>query len=446
MEDPFDKQFEIMTDPHRFRVVDCGRRWGKTNLAMKEAWNMMFQRYQKTGERQRGWVVAPTIPLVRESWLTAEILLKDYIVNKKENPIMTMNFGDVGFLEFKSADRDDEGLKGAGLDCCVIDEAALVSRKAWEYGLRPCLSDKIGKAIFISTPRGRNWFYEMYLRGQDSDDTEVMSWKYPTDTNPYFPDSEWISIQARTPEMILKQEYMADFLEDEGSVFHNLESCFRGELEGHNIEGESYTIGVDLAKTEDFTVITVMRNSDCQLVNIHRSKDRDWSLQKKFIKSIHKIYVQSIVHVDATGLGSPIEEDLRKSGVVVRPYKFTNQSKIALVEQLVVAIEQGLIGIPKVPQTDFLIEELKAFTYERTPMGNIRYNAPEGLHDDGVISLGLAVKGMAHALYRNAVNKQGGPPRNSPAWLERQARDQEIRQNNQLPRRYRKQIAELSLS
>ena len=319
-----------------------------------------------------------------------------------------------------------------------MDEAALVSRRAWEYGLRPCLSDKIGRAIFISTPRGRNWFYEMWLKGQ-SNDAEIKSWKHSTDTNPYFPEEEWTSIKARTPEMILKQEYLADFLEDEGSVFHNLGSCERGELET-NVEGERYTMGVDLAKTEDFTCVTVMRNSNCQLVNIYKSKDRDWSLQKKMIKSIHKVYANSIVHVDATGLGSPIEEDLRKSGVNVRPYKFTNQSKVALVEQLIVAIEQGLIGIPKCHQTEFLIEELKAFTYERTSMGNIRYHAPEGLHDDGVISLGLAVKGMSHEFYRRAQAKSSHLPENSPARLLEDAIQDDLRKLKAIPRRLRKHV------
>lgn len=407
-------------------------------MAMRASFMMLVERWKSSGRKQRGWIVAPTFPLVREDWLNAELILKDAITSKKET-VMKMVFEPFGFLEFKSAERDDEGLRGAGLDFCVVDEASRVSRKAWEQGLRPALTDKLGKCIFISTPKGRNWFYELWLQGQQ-EDPEIKSWRFATDTNPYFPQEEWTSLKERTPEMILKQEYLADFLEDEGSVFHNLEGCFRGSIES-NVEGERYTIGVDLAKTEDFTVITVMRNSTCQLVNIHRSKDRDWSLQKKFIKSIHKVYPNSIVHVDATGLGSPIEEDLRKSGVNIRPYKFTNQSKVALVEQLIVAIEQNLVGIPQIPQTEFLIDELKSFTYERIgTAGNIRYTAPEGLHDDGVISLGLALKGMSHALYKRVQEKQSYLPENSPARLLEDAIQDDLRKFRSLPRRLRKHV------
>ena len=398
----YNLQEEIESDPHRFRVVACGRRWGKTFMAMREAFEMLVRRYSKSGRRQRGWIVAPTFPLVREDWLTAETLLSDAITNKKQTE-MKMSFGGIGFLEFKSAERDDEGLRGAGLDCCVIDEASRVSKKSWEYGIRPSLADKMGRAIFISTPKGRNWFYDMFLKGQEEND-EVKSWQHPTYTNPYFPQEEWVKLAENTPDMILRQEYMADFLEDEATVFKNVNTCLRGTLE-EPVVGETYTVGVDLGKAEDFTVITIIRNSTRQVVAIYRMRQIDWSLQKKQIIAMTEKY-PSVSWIDSTGLGDPIEEDLRVSGVSTKDYKFTNASKQELVEQLVVAIEQGLIGIPDCPQTKFLIDELKSFAYEVLASGRLRYSAPEGLHDDGVISLGLAVRGIAHLLHNKPKVKE----------------------------------------
>jgi hypothetical protein len=70
-------------------------------------------------------------------------------------------------IEFKSADRFDN-LRGARVDFLVVDEAAMVDREAWEPTLRPMLSDTQGRAMFISTPRWHNWFYELFIRGQDS--------------------------------------------------------------------------------------------------------------------------------------------------------------------------------------------------------------------------------------------------------------------------------------
>ena len=401
---PHALQLPIEEDPHRFRVVACGRRWGKTFMCMREAFNMLVRGYIKTNVKQRGWVVAPTFPLVREDWMLAEVILKDAITDKKQTD-MRMDFGPIGFLEFKSAEREDEGLRGAGLNCAVLDEASRITRKSWEQGIRPALADKLGRCIFISTPKGRNWFYELYQRGQKLN-TEIKSWKHPTFSNPYFPESEWQTIVDTTPEMIRKQEYEADFLEDEASVFKNIHTCFRGELEQPK-DREFYTIGVDLGKSEDFTVITVIKNSSRQVVHLQRFNKIDWSLQKKQILATFFRYTPSVVWIDSTGLGDPIEEDLRHNGVITRDYKFNNSSKQELVEQLVVAIEQGLIGIPDVPELKVLIEELKAYTYEVLPSGRMRYNAPEGLHDDCVISLGLAVIGISHLLHnRPAIKKE----------------------------------------
>lgn len=397
---PFKLQEEIENDEHRFRVVSCGRRWGKSLMAMREAFNMLVKKYLLIRQQIRGWIVAPTFPLVREDWLISESLLKDAITNKKQTE-MKMEFKPFGFIEFKSAERDDEGLRGAGLDFAVIDEASRVSRKAWEYGIRPALSDKLGRALFISTPKGRNWFYELYLQGKKQKEfSEVISWQYPTYTNPFFPMSEWDTIKRTTPEMILKQEYLAEFLEDEASVFKNIYKCLRGLLEDYQ-KNQYYTIGIDLGKANDWTVITVIKNSNAQLVDLCRMREIDWSLQKKQIIAISHKYKNSVVYIDSTGLGDPIEEDLRKSGVNTKAYKFTNETKQELIEQLVVAIEQGLIGIPNCIETQFLIDELKAFSYEVLPSGRIRYEAPEGLHDDGVISLGLAVRGIWHLLYKD---------------------------------------------
>ena len=442
--EPHKLQKQILLDNHRFRVLSCGRRWGKSICAMRGIFEMIYEGWVRTKEKQRGWVVAPTFPLVREDWMLAETILSDAITNKHLTE-MKMDLEPFGFIEFKSAEREDEGLRGAGLNCCVVDEASRVSRKSWEMGLRPALSDKLGKAIFISTPKGRNWFYEIWVKGQSPND-EIKSWQHPTFTNPFFPMPEWETILTTTPEMILRQEYYADFLEDDATVFKNLSKCLRGALAIGDAK-ERYSIGIDLGKSEDFTVITVMRESDAQLVHIFRINKVDWSLQKQQIKMICNTYKNALVHVDSTGLGDPIEEDLRNSGINTRGFKFSNTSKQALIERLIVTIEQGLIGIPDVRETKFLIEELKAFTYEILPSGKMRYTAPEGLHDDGVMSLALALSGMSYALYRKEQERKTNLPKNSPAELERRWLENMQKRNEHLPRRLRQNVESvLSLS
>ena len=96
--------------------------------------------------------------------------------------------------------------------------------------------------------------------------------------------------------------------------------------------------------------------------------------------------------LDSTGVGDPIYDDLRRAGIKIRGYKFTGESKRVLIENLSITWDEGRYTIPE--EASPLINELKAFTYEISRTGNVRYSAPEGLHDDCVISLALAAWGQ----------------------------------------------------
>ena len=393
-------QREFHFDAHRFRVLDCGRRWGKSLCGMVEAYRMLVQSQGAKSGHGRVWVVAPTFDLVQENWRLGEEWLRN-LIGRKRLTDMAFDFPGLGEIELKSADAGDERLRGAGLDAAVLDEASRIPETAWTYGVRPALADREGRAVFISTPKGRNWFFRLFQQGQLAGSWK--SWKWPSHARPNFPQAEWLEIERTTPELILKQEYLAEFLEDEGVVFQGLSRCLRGELSLAR-EGCDYVLGVDLARAEDFTVIVVLDRCHHKLVAIERLRELDWSIQRKLIQMMAMKYSPAgntcRILVDSSGVGDPIEEDLRKAGLSVRGFKFTNQSKQNLVEELMVAIEQGLIGIPNVPDTAFLLDELRAFTYEQLPSGRIRYSAPSGLHDDGVIALGLALYEMRGELNR----------------------------------------------
>ncbi len=151
------------------------------------------------------------------------------------------------------------------------------------------------------------------------------------------------------------------------------------------MKGESFHIGVDLAKYMDFTVITVLdRKGD--LVYFDRFNKIDWNLQKERIRFISKKYPGKIV-LDSTGVGDPIYDELRKDGLNVEGYRFTSPSKEQLINNLSMVIEQELVHLDDIPE---LINELEIFEYQITPSRNLKMSAPEGYHDDCVISLALA--------------------------------------------------------
>jgi len=111
-----------------------------------------------------------------------------------------------GTVQVRSAD-DPQSLRGEGLDFCVLDECAFMREEAWAEALRPALSDRQGGAMFISTPKGRNWFWRLYQRGQDEHETDWASWQRPTSENPYIAASEIADARHDLPERIFAQEY-----------------------------------------------------------------------------------------------------------------------------------------------------------------------------------------------------------------------------------------------
>jgi len=378
---PHVAQQELHSSPARFRTACCGRRWGKTlaclNETLKTAWE---------NPSAICWWVAPTYA---QSMIAYRMLSKCVEVIeenlKSERRIVLINGAEI---VFKSADNPDS-LRGEGLNILVIDEAGMIAREAWEEALRPALSDKKGRALFISSPRGRNWFYELFLRGKDKDSPEYESFSFPTASNPFIDPADIEEARRSLPERVFRQEYLAEFIDDAGAVFQNIKQCVGPVPQNPR---EPYSIGVDLAKYVDFTVVTVM-DAQKHVIDIQRWNESSYPLQKEKIRHVCLKYKDARIIVDQTGIGDPIVDDLRNSGLSIEGLKFTNESKQSLIETLILTFEKQTITIPDYKP---LIHELEAFSYEMTKTGLIRYNAPSGYHDDCVISLALALKGQTN--------------------------------------------------
>lgn len=405
---PHPSQLIFHSDPHRFRILCCGRRWGKTKSGIFELWYLL----QRSKERfPIGWVVAPNYPLIVVDWDEALDTIGQFVLNRnsQEHWIeVSLGLGRTAKVEFKSAEKEDQGLRGRGLSALLVDEASMVSQKSWEYGLRPALADKRGSGIFISTPKARNFFYDLYMVGQETSSTydpDWKSWTFPSNTNPYFPEDEWEKLKLITPEMVWKQEYMAEFLMESGEVFHSLHDlpqCFLTPREA----GRTYVIAVDLARTVDWTVILVMDDLG-RVVHCVRTKELRWGLQVRMIQSVHEMYKPARIVLDSSGVGDVVEDSVRRAGMSPEGVKTgTAQTKTELIEGLQIAIEHRNISIPAALQ--WLWDELRQYSYKELDSGHIRYEAPSGKHDDGVIALSLAVHALRGHLGRAHQEKK--PP------------------------------------
>lgn len=381
---PRPSQKEIFDSAARFLTVDAGRRWGKTLTGLN--W-LLSGACDKAGE---SWWVAPIYSQGKMAFRTlvgaarkgnAEGAFKS--VSQSELRVELINGA---AITFKSADNPDN-LRGEGLARVVVDEAARVSRDVWEEVLRPAVSDTGGKVLFISTPKGKNWFYELWTRGFDTAHPDYKSWQFPTSDNPKVPADDIEQAQASLPVDVFKQEYLAEFLDNNAGVFRNVRSCL---LQGQSantppVEGKTYKAGLDLARLTDFTVLTILDDTGRQVYH-DRFNLLDWAVQRQRVESVCRQYRAPLL-LDSTGVGDPIYEDFRRAGLVVDGYKFTSESKKRLVESLMLSFEKERLRILDIPvQTN----ELDIFEYEIGPSGNVRYAAPDGYHDDCVIGLALA--------------------------------------------------------
>lgn len=198
-------------------------------------------------------------------------------------------------------------------------------------------------------------------------------------------------IEKRTPKNIFEQEYLAKFTDSAGGAFFGLEGCEDSyKLPVEFDSKKTYICGVDLARKNDFTVITIIDN-DGRVVYMDRCRDVSFEQQKSRINYAINLYAKCPVYIDATGMGSSVFEALRNSGMRIEGINLDYKTKAEIIQHLGFQIEtQSVIY----PIGSIVLEELQNYQFTRSPTGLIKYEAASGFHDDCVIALALAVWGQ----------------------------------------------------
>ena len=368
---PHEGQRNVLESKARFRVLMCGRRWGKS---------LISKQYVIT-ESLAGNVNAYITP----TYSLAKVFF-DEIAKLIPNEVATANKSDLVFkfvtggeIRFFTGERLDN-LRGLKFHNVIIDEACYIPHleDAWNNAIRPTLTDFQGRALFISTPRGKDFFYRLYLRNGDKD---FQSFKYTTYDNPFINNQEIDDAKASLPSAVFEQEYLANPMENAANPFGM--DFIRANIQTLS-QNNAICYGIDVAKSYDYTVIIGLdaHGSVCH----YERFQADWNATKEKIKLLDKVPKV----IDATGVGDPIVEDLQRDDYMIEGFKFTSTSKQQLIEGLVLAIQQGLVKYPD----GTIVDELSLFEYVYTKTG-VRYSAPNGMHDDAVCSLALAWRGFA---------------------------------------------------
>jgi hypothetical protein len=372
---------DIIGSAAKYHVACVGRQFGKSLMAI----NLSLYWMINDGPVKVLWI-SPTYS--QTSKVQKEIMQAiggSNIVkncNYSSNYITLKNGSEI---IFRSAEKYDN-IRGLTVDYGILDEAAFMKEDAWKEAIKPVFLVRGKKVLFISTPKGKNWFHELYQLARSNDYENYKAYTGSSYDTPYINIEEIEDAKRTLPPNVFQQEYLAKFIDSGGEVFSNLESNIMPTWGQNN---SKIYCGVDLGKQEDFTVATFM-NAQGQVVDIYRANAQEWTQMTREIITRVKRY-QATVMIEVNSIGDVIFEQVKSQWADTHPFITTSKSKNEIIEGLILDMNEDTIGIPDSHTFPALLSELEVFTYEYNPKTrNIRYGHPSGLHDDCVISLAIA--------------------------------------------------------
>jgi hypothetical protein len=358
----------INFEPYKYYVLNIGRQWGKTMLAMNQVY---YWAINNPGSKI-GWVS----PVYKQSEKVFDEMAKafqpTFIKANAQKLTIEVNGSTIQFF---SAERY-HNIRGFTFDYLVCDEFAFMAEQAWTEVLRATVLIKGKKVLLISTPKGKNHFYTLF--NLDGVNDQYKSFKMSSYDGLAEKD-EIDGARYTLPEHIFRQEYLAEFVDNGSGVFSNIPILDTNS-------GSKFYAGIDLGRADDYTVLSIV-NEKGSLVYCERWRHNTW---QNIINSMLPILsrFKPRVLIEVNSIGDVIFEQLGKVYASVYPFVTTSKSKQDIVEGLQVAIQNKEFTLLDI---EWLRKEFDLFTYEYSPKTrSIKYSAPTGFHDDGVMSCCLA--------------------------------------------------------
>ncbi|MDY0274787.1 MAG: phage terminase large subunit [Desulfomicrobium sp.] len=367
-------QESILEGKTRFKTIAAGRRFGKTLLACN--WLGLMPGSAMSG-KPVGFF-APTYKLLLDVWTDMERVLRP-VTRKANKTEMRIELITGGRIDFWTLEDQDAG-RGRKYARIVIDEAAHARylKDAWERAIAPTLTDYQGEGWFISTPKGLNYFYDLYQRGLDPGHHDWQSWHMPTTANPHISVEEVERYKEELPDLVFRQEYLAEFVTF-GAGLVKPDMILTEQVP----PGLPVVLGVDLAISEkqgsDYTAIVAMtRHPGSGVVYVmeverHRCEFHEVLERIKDAAARHNPGLIAIEKVQYQA--AVIQELTRTTSLPVRGIR-PDKDKLTRFMPLLTRYEQHQVRHDPARVPAWFREELLSF--------------PEGLHDDGVDAASLA--------------------------------------------------------
>lgn len=425
---PHPAQEQLLRGVRRQTIAACGRQFGKSEgLGYYITW------YATTKRNKRIYIIAPTIDqariifneVARHFRTTLKSQVKGKVIDHPFPRIVLKNGTEIHARGANSP----QFIRGKNAHLIVGDEAAFFKDKTLTDVIQPMMTvtgkDPDAAFILISTPFGEGSFKQMFEEAHRDDEigdsgvtdlgdawgygcSQTYSWfQFPSSANPHADRAFLERTKKRYGEesLLWRTEYLAEFADDDLQVipwkhirwaYENFPGYDSDRPEGGDQLfpippklSHRYVQGADLANRSDYFVSVVYDTSDPERVifsDMTRYRGRGYAQIKASIKEVHHRFNECPTLVDATSLGESVVEDLNLQGVPAEGYKFTNQSKHEIVQELARLFAEHRIVIPY--HSD-IISELRYFEYDITPAGVVRMEAKRG-HDDIVMAMALA--------------------------------------------------------
>ena len=385
---PYPKQREVIDNIINgdtfYNTMVCGRQSGKSTTLLG-----LILYYAINNPKCVVLYISPTYGQINkiQTQITDSLQPTGVIVtaNKASYEIKLSNGS---MIYFRSSERADN-IRGLAVDILLVDECQDIKTSDFQKSILPTITARGKKCVLGGTPKSKNFFYDYYQMGKSPDFPNHTSYNFPSWESPYV-SKEFIEENKKTlPENVFKQEFQAEFVDNDGQVFRGLSNVLINDAWPERSRGTNVYAALDIGTREDWSVLTIIDELG-RVLYIWRDRHIPYSdIVNKVVQLCKQYNVRELL-VEANGPGDVMFEQIKKQYSRATPLFQTNDTKSNIIRRLMGDIEDVNIELPSPKLYPELSDELEIFQYEVLPSGKIRYSHPSGFHDDIVISLAMA--------------------------------------------------------